>query len=124
MAKHNELGEWGEKMAMLHLVKLGYAIVSQNEKIGCYEIDIIATKGDTIAFVEVKTREKSYEDPVDAVDEKRMRRMARAADSYIRAYNIKFEPQFDVITIVGTPQSGYELVHFPDAFFPPLETGR
>lgn len=122
MARHNKLGEWGEEIASRHLLSLGYAIVSRNERIGCYEIDIIATKGDAIAFVEVKTRQIAYEDPVDAVDDKRMRRMARAADSYIRTYDIKFEPQFDVITIVGTPESGYELKHYPDAFFPPLES--
>lgn len=122
MAKHNLLGSWGEKAATEHLVKLGYAIVERNLKIGTYEIDIIATKGNTIAFVEVKTRSNDDADPLDAIDQKRINRMARAADIYIRSRNIEYEPQFDIIAINGTDSNNYKLEHYPDAFLPPLTT--
>lgn len=121
MALHNELGAWGEEMAMQHLVKLGYAIMERNVKVGRYELDLIVSKGDTIAFVEVKTRSDDFIDPVDAINDKKIRRMARAADSYLRSNNIAANPQFDVITIVGKPGGEYKLTHYPDAFFPPLE---
>lgn len=123
MATHNELGKWGEDMAAQYLAGLGYGIFDRNVRIGGYEIDIIAIKSDRIIFVEVKTRANDFEDPVDAVDDRRMRRMARAADLFIRSRKIDYDPQFDVITIVGTPGSSYKLEHYPDAFFPPLDAG-
>lgn len=120
MALHNELGAWGEEMAMQHLVRLGFAIAERNVKIGKYELDIIATKDDIIAFVEVKTRSDNFVDPTDAIDEKKIKHMARAADAYIQSRGILANPQFDVITVVGTPGGEFELTHYPDAFFPPL----
>ena len=120
MAQHNNVGKWGEDVAAGFLASKGYAIVDRNCRIGSYEVDIIATKGNVIAFVEVKTRSIGHEDPVDAVDARRMRRLTRAVDSYVRAHDIRFEPQIDVITIVGTNADNCRLVHYEDAFMPPL----
>lgn len=121
MARHNELGAWGEKVAREYLLTQGYAIGSENTRIGNYEIDFIAMKGDRIVFVEVKTRSTDYVDPLEAVDSRKRARLVRAADEYIRSMNIRLEPQFDIITVVGSPEK-YEIEHFPDAFFPPLRS--
>lgn len=123
MAKHNETGAWGEDLACRHLIENGYAIVETNWRLSHYEIDIIAMKGDRIVFVEVKTRSSDFLDPVDAVDKKKMMRMVRAANAYVLYNNIPHEVQFDIITILGTPDN-YELEHIPDAFYPPLKTYR
>lgn len=120
MAKHNETGAWGEEIARDHLRRNGYTVLDKNTHIGHNEIDIIALKGNTIAFVEVKTRSTAFTDPLDAIDEKKIRRLARAADSYMQAFNIRHNPQFDIITVVGTPESGFKLNHYPDAFMPPI----
>ncbi len=119
MAQHNDIGKWGEDLARDYLIARGYAIYEQNHRSGHNEIDLIAFKGNTIAFVEVKTRTTNFSDPVDAIDSKKIKRLAREADSFLRAYNIRHEPRFDVITIVGTPDS-YNISHFPDAILPPL----
>ena len=87
---------------------------------GGREIDIIVTKGTRIVFVEVKTRSTDFTDPLDAVDRKKIRRMVRAADIMLSALNVRYEPQFDIITIVGTPESGHTLTHYKDAFMAPL----
>ncbi|HBI59129.1 MAG: YraN family protein [Duncaniella sp.] len=121
MARHNELGAWGEKVAREYLLTQGYAIGGENTRIGNYEIDFIAMKGDRIVFVEVKTRSTDYVDPLEAVDSRKRARLVRAADEYIRSMNIRLEPQFDIITVVGSPEK-YEIEHFPDAFFPPLRS--
>ena len=124
MAIHNDVGAWGEGVARDFLLAKGYAIGEQNLKVGNYEIDFIARKDDRIVFVEVKTRTSRGYDPLEAVDERKRRRLVRAADEYIRSRDIRHEPQFDIITVVGSEAGGYEVEHFPDAFFPPLQCYR
>jgi len=46
MAKHNELGELGEELAMEELEKNGYEIVERNWRYKKAEIDIIERKND------------------------------------------------------------------------------
>ncbi len=121
MALHNKTGQWGEDLACDKLIKDGYAICERNYHIGHYEIDIIAMKGNRIIFVEVKTRSSNDSDPLDAINNKKILRLVRAANAYISAYDIPHEPQFDIITIVGSPDN-YLLEHIPDAFDAPLTT--
>lgn len=121
MAEHNYLGQWGENVAANYLVAKGYSIVERGFKAGRFEIDIVAMDGDEVVFVEVKTRSDSFTDPVEAVDDKKIRHMAKAADMYLRINRIPHSPRFDVIGIVGQPGGEYELTHYPDAFLPPLD---
>lgn len=126
MARHNELGKWGEQLAVDLLVTKGYAIVERNWRAGNLEVDIVAMKDNRIVFVEVKTRSSEFVDPLDAIDRRRVSRIVRAANSYVKAYNIPHEVQFDVIIIIGTPEGGDtpQIEHIPDAFLPPLRTIR
>ncbi len=121
MARHNELGKWGEDLACEKLVAEGCAIVERNWRMGHFEVDIVAMKGNRIIFAEVKTRANATSDPLDAIDKRKIMRMSVSADAYIRHSNCKHEPQFDVFAISGTPNE-YTLEHIPDAFFPPLKT--
>ena len=100
MARHNELGKWGEQLAVDLLVTKGYAIVERNWRAGNLEVDIVAMKDNRIVFVEVKTRSSEFVDPLDAIDRRRVSRIVRAANSYVKAYNIPHEVQFDVIIII------------------------
>lgn len=126
MARHNELGKWGEALAVELLVTQGYAIAAQNWRSGNKEIDIIAFKDNFVVFVEVKTRGTDFVDPVSAVDRRRMMRMVSAADTYVRTYNIPHDVRFDVITVVGSPEAPdqVKVEHFVDAFLPPLRSVR
>lgn len=121
MAQHNETGQWGEELACEKLITDGYAICQRNFRIGHYELDIIAMKGNRIVFVEVKTRTNLNSDPIEAIDNKKILRMVRAANTYVTTFDIPHEVQFDIITIVGTPDN-YTLEHIPDAFMAPLTT--
>ena len=56
MSKNKSLGDQGEEIAVNELEKQGYTIVDRNFRKKYGEIDIIAKKGDTVTFVEVKTR--------------------------------------------------------------------
>ncbi len=126
MARHNELGKWGEQLAVDLLVTKGYAIVERNWRAGNLEVDIVAMKDNRIVFVEVKTRSSGFVDPLDAIDRRRVSRIVRAANSYVKAYNIPHEVQFDIIIIIGAPEGGDspQIEHIPDAFLPPLRTIR
>ena len=123
MAKHNDLGKWGEEIAFEKLTRDGYAIVAQNWKLGHYEIDIIATKGTRIVFVEVKTRSNDFTDPIDAVDRRKMAHMCASANAYMKEAKVYLEAQFDIIGITGVP-GNYTVQHIEDAFIPPLKTYR
>lgn len=120
MASHNDLGKWGEQMAREYLIAQGYAIAEENRHLGHKEVDLIAIKDGIIAFVEVKTRHDNFLDPADAIDSKKIHNIVRAADSYIRQTQSRLNPRFDVILIIGTPDTSHTLEHIPDAFFPPL----
>lgn len=122
MARHNELGEWGEQIAREYLISQGYTVIDRNLHVGHKEIDIIATKDKWMVFVEVKTRSKELEDALDAVDSRKMLRMVRAADAFMQRYSVPYEYRFDIIAVIGNPLSGHTLHHFPDAFMPPLMT--
>ncbi len=125
MAEHNTLGKLGEQIAIEHLVAQGYAIVQTNWRFNNLEIDIIATKGSRIVFVEVKTRSSRLVDPLLAIDRKRVSHMVAAADAFVRINKLPHEVQFDLILIIADPNGGaHQLEHIPDAFFPPRRGSR
>ena len=121
MAIHNSVGRWGENLAVEYLITRGYAIVETNWRMERLEIDIIATKGNRIIFVEVKTRSSEDYDPLEAIDNKKKNHMIRSAHNYIIAKDIPYEVQYDIITIIGD-QHEYRLEHIPDAFIPSVVT--
>lgn len=118
MNKHLELGKLGEKMAADHLRKKGYNILTQNYFFGKAEVDIVAKIDNQLVFVEVKTRESSYlSDPEYTVSMKKQRQVIKAADAYVKEFDLDLESRFDVITVIVN--SKYTKVdHLEDAFFP------
>lgn len=116
-----EFGKFSEDKAVEHLVAQGYAIRERNWRCGKLEVDIIAQKGTTMVFVEVKGRSGKFDDPVDTVDSKKMRRICNAADVYLRMQEYDFFYRFDIIAVKGSRES-YTLEHYEDAFLAPLST--
>ncbi|MBQ7461078.1 MAG: YraN family protein [Bacteroidaceae bacterium] len=117
MAAHNDLGHKGEDMAAEYLQQEGYCILDRNWKnMGHKEIDIIATKDDVVAFVEVKTRRAgTATTPLSAVDARKQRRICLAADSYLKANHIDFRARFDVVGIIYDDTES-RVEHIADAF--------
>lgn len=124
MARHNEIGKIGEDAAVQMLIGKGYAICERNWRSGNLEIDIIAMYRNRVVFVEVKTRTGSDVYPAEAVDRRRMLRMARAAENYIRIKDIPHEVQFDIFSITVRPDATLDIDHIPDAFLPPMRSCR
>ena len=120
MAEHNDLGRWGEELAVQKLICDGCAIVERNWQSRTFEMDIIAMRGSALVFCEVKTRRPGG-DPYEALTPKKMRQMLRAANAYVTSHRLPHEIQFDFFAIVGTPGSDdYTLDHIPDMTMPLL----
>lgn len=121
-ASNREWGAFAEQKAAEYLRSLGYVVREQNLKFRNIEIDIIAQKGNVIAFVEVKARSGNDQDPVDAVNKRKRNKMIAGADIYLRNLDHDFYWRFDIITLVGNAKS-YTLDHIQDAFYPPCVSG-
>ena len=120
MAPHNKLGNIGETIAVEYLKNKGYKVLSQNWRYKKYEIDIIADNDEFLIFVEVKTRTSDvWGNPEDAVSESKIRKIVEAADYYAKENNICKPIRFDVIAVLQKGKT-YEVRHFDDAFFAPL----
>ena len=117
MASHNELGKWGEDVAAAYLERQGYTIIERDWKSGHRDLDIIALDGDTVVFVEVKTRSnRMFTDPEMAVDYQKIRHLQQAANHYIKYRHINHDIRFDIITVVGTMNDSPAIDHIKDAF--------
>jgi putative endonuclease len=95
------LGRRGERAAEKHLRRNGYRIVARNFRAAGAEIDLVAMDGETIVFVEVKTRSsRAAGAPEEAVDERKQKRMRRAAEVFAARYRAgEFEMRFDIIAV-------------------------
>lgn len=118
MSKHTDLGKEGEKLALSHLIKLGYKILEVNWIFNHKEIDIIAKYNDEIVFVEVKTRTSlAFELPQEAVTPKKMKNLVYAADIYLNLHELPNESRFDIITVYAKDHPKI-LEHIEAAFYP------
>lgn len=79
-------GAKGETRAAIHLVLHGYRILERNYKAGSKEIDIIAKKGKTLVFAEVKSSLGNGLPPMLRVGQKKRANIISAARTY-RARN-------------------------------------
>lgn len=102
--RHLVRGERGEKLAVAHLRKQGYKILTRRyrPKSRRGDIDIVARDHDVLAFVEVKTRiSEAFGRPVEAVKEDKRRHLRRAALDYLRRLgNPNLHFRFDVVEVV------------------------
>ena len=113
-------GALGESYAAAYLEQLGYRLVAANftlpvgrNRRGAIinaEIDLIAYDGDTLCFIEVKSRTSDrFAPPQVNVDLRKRRQITRAARVYRQMLGIKDQPyRYDVVTVIlagdSTPQ--------------------
>jgi putative endonuclease len=98
------LGALGEQLALAHLERLGFELVTRNHRTRWGELDLIVFDGTTIAFVEVKTRRASGRagSALEAVapgKQLRVRRMAAAWLAEVSQRPRSAELRFDVVAI-------------------------
>jgi putative endonuclease len=104
-------GQKGEAMAAAHLQQRGYQIVGVNWRCTRGEIDIIARTGETLVFVEVRTRHAdSTAAAFESINERKQNRMQNAVHMYLSEHNLEDAAwRIDVIA-VALPQYGKPLI--------------
>lgn len=115
------IGAWGEAKAVAFLKANGYTVIGRNVRPNRHdEIDIIASIGETLVFIEVKTRRREdFGRPMMAVDQKKRHALNRAAASYLR--KAKFPDmfyRFDVIEVLGRIGNDEPIIRHLDNAFP------
>lgn len=92
---------WGEALAAWFLRFKGYRVEARNWRCPQGELDLVCRDGETLVFVEVKTRGGGTAgDPEDAVDRRKQQRLVRLANAYLAHLGGEMPPcRFDVIAI-------------------------
>jgi len=107
MTSHNDprrdTARRGEALAVLFLRVKGYRIEARNWRCPLGEIDIVASRGETLVFVEVKTRTGAGAgSPEEAVTPAKQRRLVQLANAYLARRRTEAPPcRFDVIAVEG-----------------------
>jgi len=110
--KRQEKGRLGEKLAQLHLEKMGYVIIGNNYRSPDGEIDIIARKDSVLVFIEV--RSKSTLDlgtAAESITSTKRQRLIKTALSYIAEHNEAGDARFDFISVwLGYGSPSFEII--------------
>lgn len=100
-SKRIELGKFGEVLALKKIKLLGYKNIIRNYRCPLGEVDLIAKDGDTLAFIEIKTRKgKSIGYAKEAVNARKRRQLSKVALAYMKSNDCwETKARFDVVAI-------------------------
>jgi putative endonuclease len=126
--RRQTLGHRGEEIAARHLERAGWRIVERNYRVREGEIDLIAVRGATLAFCEVKTlvhrsrRTRGPANPVESVGYRKQVRVRRMARTWLASHATGgglgvSDLRLDVIGVVLSPAGELmRLEHLEGAF--------
>jgi putative endonuclease len=117
MHARTRFGTAGEDAAVEHLEGAGYSVVARNYRTRAGEIDVVASRGATLVFCEVKTRaDDRFGMPAEAVDRSKQARLRRLAACWLSEHKPgPVDIRFDVVSVI-VRNGRYEVTHIPDAF--------
>ena len=101
-AARQQFGELGERLAERWLRRHGWRVVQRRFRNGHRDIDLVVEREGLVAFVEVKARRgQEFGDPVEAVNWKKQRELARSASVWIDRHGKPAESyRFDVVGVL------------------------
>ena len=99
------LGAFGERLAAAHLEAKGYRIRARNYRCREGEIDIVAQDGETLVFVEVRTRRgDALGGPAESITAIKQSRLAAVAMAYVQTLpEPPVDQRIDVVAVQLTP---------------------
>jgi putative endonuclease len=119
LPEHLRRGARGENLAGHFLRSRGYKILYRNfrDRTGS-EIDIVCRDGDTLVFVEVKTRgSEEFGRPVEAIDRQKQLRVSKGGLAWLRMLdNPDIVFRFDVVEVLLPNEGDPRLELIQDAF--------
>lgn len=126
----HQTGRDGETLAAAFLVTRGARVLHRNWRSSFKgvrgEIDVIAQFGDTLCFVEVKTRADSfYGEPQEAVTLAKQRQICRLATAYVMEFEqSEITVRFDIVEVWLSPdkQTKPRVAWLENAF--PFQDGK
>lgn len=114
------LGRWGEDKAAEYLRDKGFCLLEANWRSRFGEIDLIASDGTYLCFVEVKLRRSAeYGTAAAAVNRRKQEKLRITAELYLVRHPTRLQPRFDVIEIYaprGVEEQKPEIRHWENAF--------
>lgn len=99
---HLRTGQWGEEEAYFYLRRQGYVIIARNYRSPRTrsELDLVGWDGETLCFVEVKTRTRRDFQPAEvAVDAEKQRDLSRTARDFLLKVEGRPAFRFDIVSV-------------------------
>jgi len=118
MRAKDAVGQYGERVAVRHLLDSGLTIVATNWRCTDGEIDIVAVERGVVVICEVKTRtSERFGVPAEAVTRTKADRLRRLAMRWLREHPAGgAELRFDVVSVL-VPRAGAPVIeHLRGAF--------
>ena len=111
-------GRKGEDLALAYLQQKGFRPVTRNFRRTHGEIDLIMEDGNTLVFIEVKSRtNRRYGEPKDAVTPFKQRHIQYTAKSFLYAHHITGRSiRFDVVEVMIHKDGNVLFHHIKNAF--------
>lgn len=112
------LGDRGEEIAAHHLERSGWEILERNYRMGRKEIDLVARRGEVVAFVEVKTRSgRGYGHPLEAITWRKRREIQQVAQGWIDRHGRPgYTYRFDAVAVLLPSGGAAAVEHVEDAW--------
>jgi putative endonuclease len=84
------LGDAGEEIAVRELTRRGYQVRERNWRCPEGELDIVAEQGETLVFVEVRTRRGDrFGTPEESITPAKRAHLIASAQAYLQAYSLE-----------------------------------
>ncbi|TVP55640.1 MAG: YraN family protein [Gemmatimonadales bacterium] len=114
-------GRRGESIAAAWLEARGWTVLDRNWRDGPRELDLVAHRDGTLAFLEVKTRSSdAFGAPLESIGPRKRRDVERAARAWIRSRTPEIDGvralRFDAVSVRLNPSGAHEILHVEGAW--------
>ncbi|HSU17976.1 YraN family protein [Longimicrobium sp.] len=118
VSQNKPMGDRGERMAAEHLERAGWTVLARNFRVGHREVDLVARRGEVVAFVEVKTRAGlGYGHPLEAITAKKRREIQFVAQMWVDRHGREGDSyRYDAIAVLLPTGGEPRIEHVEDAW--------
>ena len=118
LSQNKPMGDQGERMAAEHLERAGWTVLARNFRVGHREVDLVARRGEVVAFVEVKTRAGlGYGHPLEAITARKRREIQFVAQMWVDRHGRPGDLyRYDAIAVLLPTGGPPRIEHVEDAW--------